>query len=104
MICSQVTKSRDIITMQRCLTFEVDYPQCADNAQPRHRFMSSFEQKVEVADKNYQYLLIACEPYETIAFKIPSNPIDKREGRFVTNWDDRSKKFHLQLFFAESFV
>ena len=41
--------------------------------QPRHRFMSAYEQKVDTPpDKNYQYLLFACEPYETIAFKIPN--------------------------------
>lgn len=32
--------------------------------------MSSFEQKIEVPDKNVQYLLFACDPYETIAFKV----------------------------------
>ena len=38
--------------------------------QPRHRFMSAYEQKVEQPDKNFQYLLFACEPYETVAFKV----------------------------------
>lgn len=69
--------------------------------QPRHRFMSAYEQKVETADKNYQYLLFACDPYETIAFKIPNQPIDKQEGRFFTSWDRKSHKFVLQLFFLE---
>jgi hypothetical protein len=32
--------------------------------------MSAFEQKIEAPDKNYQYLLFACEPYETIGFKV----------------------------------
>jgi splicing factor 3A subunit 2 len=32
--------------------------------------MSAFEQKLEAPDRNYQYLLFACEPYETIAFKV----------------------------------
>lgn len=63
--------------------------------------MSAFEQKVEQPDKNYQYLLFACDPYETIAFKIPNQPIDKREGRFHTHWDKDTKKFALQLFFVE---
>jgi len=66
------------------------------------RFMSAYEQKVEIADKNYQYLLFACDPYETIAFKIPNQPIDKREGRFQTHWDKASKRFALQLFFMDS--
>ncbi len=97
-----MTKSRDLQTKQRSLTFEVDYPECVDMVQPRHRFMSAYEQKVEAADKAYQYILFACEPYETIAFKIPNQPIDKREGRFYTNWDARLKKFVLQLYFMEN--
>eukprot|EP00968_Pinguiococcus_pyrenoidosus_P008499 scaffold613_cov243-Pinguiococcus_pyrenoidosus.AAC.16 len=63
--------------------------------------MSSFEQRVEPADKRYQYLLFACDPYEIIAFKIPNEPIDKQEGRFVSNWDKETKKFTLQLYFVE---
>lgn len=85
--------------MQRALTFEVEYPEAAADTQPRHRFMSAFEQKVEVPDKNFQYVLFACEPYETIAFKIPNQAIDRREGRFFTNWDAAAYKFVLQLFF-----
>jgi splicing factor 3A subunit 2 len=95
----QVTKSRDLRTMQRALTFEVEYPQAEAGCQPRHRFMSAFEQKVEAPDKNYQYVLFACDPYETVAFKIPNHPIDRREGRFFTNWDPATNKFVLQLHF-----
>lgn len=89
----KVTKSRDLYTRQRSLTFEVDYPEVEEGVQPRHRFMSPFEQKVEAADKAYQYILFACDPYETVAFKIPNQPIDKGEGRFFTNWDSKLKKF-----------
>jgi splicing factor 3A subunit 2 len=98
---SQVTKSRDLVTKQRSLTFEVDYPEAENAVQPRHRFMSAYEQKVETPDKRFQYLLFACDPYETIAFKIPNQPIDKNEGRFFTNWDPTNKKFVLSLLFLE---
>jgi splicing factor 3A subunit 2 len=95
----QVFKSRDEATNQRCLSFEVTFPQTQQ--QPRHRFMSAFEQKVDVpANRNYQYLLVAAEPYETIAFKIPNEPIDKGEGRFVTHWNDDDKKFIITLYFV----
>jgi len=97
----KVTKSRDMLTRQRSLTFEVDYPQTEEGVQPRHRFMSAYEQKVEAPDKNYQYVLFACDPYETIAFKIPNVPVDKSEGRFFTNWDAKNRKFILQLYFLE---
>jgi splicing factor 3A subunit 2 len=42
--------------------------------------MSPWEQKIEQIDKNYQYLLFAADPYETIAFKIPNLEIENGEG------------------------
>ncbi|KAL7482740.1 hypothetical protein ACHAW6_008393 [Cyclotella cf. meneghiniana] len=100
----EVSKSRDPETNARCLTFELHYPEIDDatSRQPRHRFMSAYEQRVETPpDRNYQYLLVACEPYETVAFKIPNEPIDRGEGRFVTNWDVDGKIFTLTLHFLE---
>jgi len=97
----KVTKSRDLYTRQRSLLFEIEYPEVEENMQPRHRFMSAFEQKIEPPDKNYQYLLFACEPYETIAFKIPNHEVDKGESKFLTNWDSETKKFSLQLHFKD---
>ena len=100
----EITKSRDPNTNQRCLTFYLDYPEVDDPlaTQPRHRFMSAFEQRVESPpDRRYQYLLVACEPYETVGFKIPNEPIDRGEGRFVTNWNRNDKRFTLTLYFME---
>ena len=98
-----VFKSRDPETNQRCLSFELHYPDIAADLQPRHRFMSAFEQRVEVPpDRRYQFLLFAAEPYETVAFKIPNEPIDKGENRFVTYWDDETKKFIVTLYFLEA--
>jgi splicing factor 3A subunit 2 len=45
--------------------------------------------------------MFACEPYETIAFKIPNHEIDKSEGRFFTNWDQSGRTFTLQLYFRD---
>lgn len=87
-----------MITKQKCLTFLIDFP-LSEDIQPRHRFMSVYEQKIEPINKNYQYIVFACEPYETIAFKIPNQPIDRNEGRFYTNWDENTKKFHLSFYF-----
>ena len=39
--------------------------------------MSSYEQRHEAHDKAWQYLLFHAEPYQIIAFKIPSQEIDK---------------------------
>lgn len=96
----KVTKARDAETGQRTLLFEVDYPEAEDGVQPRHRFMSAYEQRAEAPDKAYQYLLFACEPYETIGFKVPNEPLDKAEGRFFTDWHEPTKKFTLQLYFV----
>ena len=65
---------------------KVEYPEIEEDFMPRHRFMSSFEQRVEQADKSYQYLLFAAEPYEVVAFKIPNSDIDRAENKFFTYW------------------
>lgn len=69
--------------------------------QPRHRFMSAYEQKVEAPDKDFQYILFAAEPYETIAFKVPNLELDKSEGKFSSTWDEEKKVFSVQMFFKD---
>ncbi len=62
--------------------------------------MSAFEQKVEdPPDRDYQYLLIAAEPYETCGFKLQSREVDRREGRYWTWWDADAKEFWCQVLF-----
>lgn len=95
----RVTKQFDPETKQRSLLFQIEYPEIEDLAKPRHRFMSSFEQRVQPFDKRYQYLMFAAEPYEIIAFKVPSTEIDKSTPKFFSHWDPDSKMFTLQLYF-----
>ncbi|KAL8152869.1 hypothetical protein V2J09_010629 [Rumex salicifolius] len=95
----RVTKQYDSDTKQRSLLFQIEYPEIEDNTKPRHRFMSSFEQKIEGYDKKFQYLLFHAEPYEIIAFKVPSTEIDKSTPKFFSHWDPDSKMFTLQLYF-----
>lgn len=97
----RVTKERDPETQQKALLFEVEYPEIGEKIRPRHRFMSAYEQKVEVPETKFQYLLLACEPYETIAFKVPNLEIDKDNNKFYVNWDATRKVFTMQLFFRE---
>lgn len=52
------------------LSSQIDYPEIAEGIGPRHRFMSAYEQRIEPPDRRWQYLLLAAEPYETIAFKV----------------------------------
>ncbi|RZB84794.1 Splicing factor 3A subunit 2 isoform B [Glycine soja] len=121
----RVTKQYDPETKQRSLLFQIEYPEIEDLTKPRHRFMSSYEQRVQPFDKSYQYLLFAAEPYEIVAFKVysfltfglslhlpfsfapvftlqfqvPSTEIDKSTPKFFSHWDPDSKMFTLQLYF-----
>jgi len=102
----KVTKQIDPTTGQKSLTFEIKYPDIGEGIQPRHRFMSSFEQKVEPPDRNFQYILFAAEPYETIGFKIPNWEIDRGAGgedtNFFTTWDRDSLTFSVQFHFKST--
>ncbi|XP_073452599.1 splicing factor 3A subunit 2 [Aquarana catesbeiana] len=95
----KVTKQRDSEVGQQSLLFQIDYPEIAESIMPRHRFMSAYEQRIEPPDRRWQYLLMAAEPYETIAFKVPSREIDKIEGKFWTHWNRETKQFFLQFHF-----
>ncbi|PRP89585.1 hypothetical protein PROFUN_00849 [Planoprotostelium fungivorum] len=99
----KITQQRDPETNQRSLLFKLEYPDIAEGVQPKYRFMSSFEQRIEAPDKNYQYLLFAAEPYETVGFKIPNKEIERdiNSGKFYYNWDRDSKSFTLQIYFKE---
>ncbi|KAA3455171.1 splicing factor 3A subunit 2-like [Gossypium australe] len=59
----------------------------------------SWMQRVQPFDRRYQYLLFAAEPYEIIAFKVPSTEIDKSTPKFFSHWDPDSKMFTLQVYF-----
>lgn len=140
-----VTKQRDPDSGQHSLFFQVralppsenilnsfhqiDYPEIAEGVRPRHRFMSAYEQRVEPPDRQWQYLLFAAEPYETIAFKvcilltmhcitsevsvyvhvvwwfffvqIPSREVDKAEEKFWVEWNQDTKQFFLQFHFRQ---
>lgn len=89
----RVIKQRDPETDALSLLFEIDYPEIEEGLQPRHRFMGAYEQRVEAPNKDWQYLLFAAAPYETIAFRLPSTPIDRSPGRFATHWNDENKVF-----------
>jgi splicing factor 3A subunit 2 len=95
----RATKLRDPLTRQEGLLIQVQVKEIAQGIVPRVRFMSAYEQKVEEPDKNFQYLLIAAEPYNTTAFKIQAREVDKKEGRYWTWFDDDSKDFWIQLLF-----
>ena len=60
--------------------------------------MSTYEQQQEPVDEKYQYLLIAAEPYQVIAFKVPSAPIKFiNKSDLFTQWDNQAKQYRIQL-------
>jgi len=97
----KVTKQRDPDNSQQSLLFQIDYPEVVEGLVPRHRFMAAYEQRIEPPDKRWQYLLFAAEPYETIAFKVPSREVDKDSKRFWTHWNRETKQFFLQFAFKQ---
>ncbi|KAM0682882.1 CWF complex protein sap62 [Mitosporidium daphniae] len=66
---------------------------------PIYRFMSSYEQRIEVPDKDVQYLVIAALPYDTISFKIPAREINLSPDLFLSHWDSETFLYTLQFFF-----
>ncbi|XP_024385055.1 uncharacterized protein [Physcomitrium patens] len=70
----RVTKQFDQETRQRSLLFQIEYPEIEEGTEPRHRFMSSYEQ-------------------------VPSFEIDKISNKFFTHWDPDTNMFTLQLYF-----
>ncbi|GME79067.1 unnamed protein product [Ambrosiozyma monospora] len=93
------TKIKDPLTLQKGLLFQIQYKDIKADVIPRYRLMSPYEQRVEAPDPKYQYLVIAAEPYETISFKISSEPIDLSEGKIWDYFDVDTKEYFLQLFY-----
>jgi splicing factor 3A subunit 2 len=61
--------------------------------------MSAYEQQVEEPDTNFQYFVVAGEPYETVAVKLQAREVDRREGKFWSWFDEDSKEFWVQVLF-----
>lgn len=91
----RITKIFDPAANKRGLHLLIKYPQIKKGLQPMHRLMSAYEQQQEPADGAYQYLVIAAEPYDTIAIKIRSSPIEK--DSLWSDFDKDTGDFHLQF-------
>lgn len=92
-------KVRDPLTKYPGVLFQIHYPNLGSTAEPRYRIMSAFEQRIEQPNKNYQYLVVAAEPYESIGFKIPNKELDNSEARIFSYWDVDSGIFTVQVMF-----
>ncbi|CAE6495857.1 unnamed protein product [Rhizoctonia solani] len=84
---------------------QVHLPQIKEGVIPRRRFMSAWEQKKEQPNRAYQYLIVAAEPYESIAFRIPAREIEDIEENPDWNWshwDADTKQYSFQFMFKTS--
>ncbi|GMM32609.1 Prp11 protein [Martiniozyma asiatica (nom. inval.)] len=79
------------------LRIEIELPNIKKDTKPMHRLMSCFEQKVELVDTNFQYLVISAEPYDIIGYKIPGNAINLET--MWEFWDEEAKVYYVQLFY-----
>jgi len=95
----KVMKLRDPVTRQEGLLFQLQYPDVTPEVTPQWQVMNAFTQRVEEPDKNFQYLLVAAEPYETVGFKIPARELDKREEKQFCFWDVDAKEYWVQIMF-----
>ncbi|TXT10226.1 uncharacterized protein COLE_04160 [Cutaneotrichosporon oleaginosum] len=98
----KIVKIRDPLTQRLGLLFTIAYPEIKADERPRRRFMSAFEQKREVPNRAFQYLVIAAEPYETIAFAIPAKDMVEEEedpDSVWEHWDNDDKVYSCQLLF-----
>ncbi|KAJ0350769.1 hypothetical protein COL154_010126 [Colletotrichum chrysophilum] len=95
----KITKVRDPVSRQQGLLFQLQYPDISPDVEPKWQVMNAFTQRVEEPDKNFQYLLVAAEPYETCAFKIPARELDKRGDKQFSFWDPDAKEYWLQVMF-----
>ena len=94
-----ITKTRDPSTQQSGLMFQLQFPEITPGTKPRIRIMGAMEQKIEEPDKDYQYLLVAAEPYETCGFKIQMREIDRREDKYWNWFDEDTKNFWIRITF-----
>ena len=95
----KITKIREPLTRQQGLLFQLTYPDATPETKPKWQVMNAFTQRVEEPDKNFQYLLVAAEPYETVGFKIPARELDKSEDKQFAFWDEDAKEYWIQVLF-----
>jgi splicing factor 3A subunit 2 len=55
----RVVKQWDPARQQRSLLFEIEYPEIEEGLQPRHRFMSAYEQRLEAPSREWQCVAAA---------------------------------------------
>ena len=62
---------------------------------PEHRIMSAFEQKVEAPNKNFMYVAVAAEPFDTAAARVPFREVLDH----FAYWDVDNRILFVQIMF-----
>ena len=93
----KVTKIKQPVTGQNSVLFELFYPAIQHGWKPFHRFMSTYEQKIEPPDPHFMFILFAAEPYSTVAFKVPNGELDRRDEHYFEDWDKHKKKYSVHI-------
>lgn len=96
-----VRKVKDSSTGQRGVLLHVHMPQIAAGRQPAFRLMSAFEQRLEAPNRAYLYALVAGDPYDTVAFKVPNRPVVQDPELFYSHWDQDFQVFTVQIVFEK---
>lgn len=101
----RITPVMDSVTAYKGCRILLHYPQLLSSHGPQHRFVSAWEQKVEVPDKDWQYVVVrAPPPYDTVAIKIPAN-VEMDTGNsevHYSHWDPDNKLYTIQILFKTS--
>lgn len=117
----KVMKIRHPESLEIGLLINVKFPKLNKDEIPQYRFMSVYESNLEkVKDDRFQLLIVSGDPYENIAFKIPSKEIYRNDDdnsnnsndvndnesnntnnndKFWTFWDEDTKEFYIQFFY-----
>lgn len=98
-----VHKIRHPHTGNKGLRLEINVNNIDPKGTPMYRLMSCFEQKAEAPDPKFQYLIVSCEPYQNVCFKIPGDTIDLSSGE-MKMWDyfnQDDNMYYIQLFYVD---
>jgi len=93
-----IVKIRDPDTLQLGVRLQLTLDKIKTGVEPEFRLMSAYEQTIDEVNTNYQYLVVAAEPYDSVALRIPASPID--EARTFAHFR-KDKTYYVQLLFQE---
>lgn len=99
----KIHKIKHPTTNNKGLRIEINLKDLKADTLPMYRLMSCFEQKKEEPNPNYQYLIVSCEPYQNICFKIPGDTIDL-SSIDMKMWDffnQDDKMYYIQFFYLD---